>query len=184
MKKILKQAAGIFAVCIVLLQTGCKNTVENRPLLWYTEYSFPFEMTLSSPGSANADGTEYTLAGERTPTSVTLSVTAPERLNGLTIRYAGGNCTLSAGETTIPLSREAAEGLTVFLDGLLVSSADGAKLGSSENGLTTAAYDAFTLTLDENGLPAKIRDTASGREAEIKVRSTERSDTENKDQQK
>lgn len=182
MKKILKQAAGIFAVCVVLLQTGCKNTVENRPLLWYTEYSFPFEMTVPS---ADADsGTEYTLTGERTPTSVTLSVTSPEHLNGLTIRYAGGNCTISAGETVIPLSRSAASGLTVLLDGLLAPSPDGAKLGSSEDGSTTAAYDAFTITLDENGLPSKIRDADTGREAEIKIQSSDLSDTENKDQQK
>lgn len=180
MKKILKQAAGIFAVCIVLLQTGCKNSVENQPLLWYTEYSFPFIMTIPSPNIE--DDTEYTLAGERTPSSVTLSVISPERLNGLTIRYADGNCTISAGETVIPLSKSGASGLTVFLDGLLAASADGAKLGSSEDG-TTVSFDTFTVILDENGLPSKIRAEESGREAKIQI---QRADIaiKNKDQQK
>ena len=177
MKKTIKQTAWIFAVCVFLLQTGCKNPVEKRPLLWYTEYSFPFAMTLYSP-----DGTvSYVLSGEKNADGISVTAVSPEGIRGLNIRYEGGNCTLKAGETVIPLSREAAGGLTRLLDALLVTSPDGAKLGSDAEGRTTAAYEDFTLTFDGNGLPCGI---AAGRQAEITVRLSDITDINHKDQQK
>ncbi len=169
-----KQAAGILAVCIILsvlwTLAGCTVGGGGRPLLWYAPHSFPFEMTLE------ASDTAFVLAGERTPEAVTVTVTAPENLAGLTVTYKDGNCVLTMGasawgETRMPLSAKAAEGLTALLDGLLISSADGAILGSNEDGLITATYDAVILTLDENGLPCAIRSTKTGREAAIRVRS-------------
>ncbi len=166
MKQKPKQAAGLLAVCLILTAllplTGCTKA-GGRPLFWYAEQSFPFEMSLSTPALS------FSLTGERTPTAVILTVLSPENLAGLTVTYKDGNCVLASGETAIPLSEKAAEGLTVLLDGLLLSSAEGAKLGSDEKGRTTVASHSLTLTLDENGLPAAIRHEETGREAQILV---------------
>ncbi len=172
-------AAGFLAALFLSLTASCETDQTHRPLLWYAESSFPFELTLSS--SENG-GETLLLTGERTPSSLTLSVTSPERMQGLTVRYENGNCILSpdGGATEIPLSPKAAEGLTGLLDGLLVTDAENAKLGTDENGNTTAAFPSFTLVLDENGLPQSILDTETGRTAEIRIQS---SDVTNKDQQ-
>lgn len=164
MRKTGKGRAAFLLLGIILLQSGCKNAVEKRPLLWYTAYSFPFEMTTSSPA-----GVPYRMSGERTPARVTLTVREPTALAGLVVTYENGNCTMAAGETVIPLTREAAAGLTSLLDALLVSDLDGdgsdpgARLGSTPDGETTVAFTDFTLTLDGNGLPAKVE--TSEREA-------------------
>lgn len=193
MKKILKQTAVIFAVCIVLLQTGCKNNVENRPVLWYTESSFPFDMTISydmeiSNGSGTESGStgfnsndsktaEYKFTGERTPGSVKLVLTEPENISGLTVNYSNGNCTVSVGEMTVPLSKNAASGLTSLLDALLLPPYEEikskVKLGSSETGKTTIELDGFTLTLDDSGLPAEIYEPEKLRHAKITVQPEE-----------
>ncbi len=174
------QAAGFLAALFLFLLASCEPAQPKRPLLWYGEHTFPFEMTLSSP---NSEGEPVILTGRRTPDSVTVSVVSPERMQGLTVRYANGNTVLSAGSTEIPLSREAAEGLTCLLDGLLVRSADGAKLGSTEEGSSAVTFDTLTLVLDENGLPQSIRDTETGREAGISIQIENLSDETNKDQQ-
>jgi len=174
-KRKLTQAAGILAVCIILSLIGCTKN-GSKPLLWYSDLSFPFEMTLSTPNNL------FTLSGERSPSSVSAVVISPENLGGLTILYKDGNCTISAAECEIPLSAEAAKGITVLFDGLLLNSADTAKIGSSEDGRTTISQNNIVLTLDENGLPASILHTESGREAGITVSPEEIKDTKNKDQ--
>lgn len=166
MKKSRIQTAGALAVCLVLFLTGCNRSDANRPLLWYADSRFPLEMTLYAPDGASE--TEYILSGERAPDSVVLTVTHPTTLRGLTVRYVGGNCTLAAGETVVPLSPAAAVGLTTLFDALLVSSVEDAELGSDAEGRTTVAYEEFVLTLDENGLPEKIR-AADGREALVRA---------------
>lgn len=176
------KAAGFLAVLFLFLSTGCAS--QPRPLLWYGDKNFPFEMTLSADGTENA----IVLRGERTPHSVTVTVTSPARMQGLTVCYAKGNCTLTAGDTEIPLSQSAAQGLTGLLDGLLISSTEGAKLGSDADGFSTVTFDSLTLTLDENGLPRAIFDTETGRTATISVSpealaEEKISDETNKDQQ-
>lgn len=172
-----KQAAGILAVCVIFLLSGglMGCTPSSRPLLWYADETFPFRMTLSTEHNT------FTMTGERTPQTVTLTLTAPENLAGLTISYTDGSCILSAGETIIPLSDASSEGLTGILDGLLLTSADGAKTGSDADGMTTLTYDTLTLTLDENGLPSVILDGATGRTAQISVSAQSLSDTNNKE---
>jgi len=167
-----KQAAGFIAVCILLLPICCALFAcvpigkDSRPLLWYSTCTFPFEMTL--PSSNDGSSTIH-LQGKRTPDSVSLTVVSPEGIKGLTVLYQRGNCTLSAGESTIPLSKKGAEGLTCLLDALLLSSAENAKLGSAEDGKTTLTFDTLTLTLDENGLPAEILQLNTGRKATLSV---------------
>lgn len=175
-----KQAAGFIAVCLLLLQTGCMQAGDRRPLLWWGSETFPFEMTLPSPVS---EGEPIILTGERTPDSVSVAVVFPERLQGLTVRYGNGNTVLCAGDTEIPLSKDAAEGLTCILDGLLVTSAEGAKIGSTEEGAAILTFDSFALILDENGLPKAILDTESGRRAAFSAELEKNSDNTNKDQQ-
>lgn len=159
------KAAGFLAVLFLFLFVGCTAPKSSRPLLWYGDQSFSLEMTIP----AGEKGEPITLRGTRTPDSIRLTVSTPERIRGLTVDYTGGNCVLSAGETVIPLSKSAAQGLTCLLDGLLLSSADGARLGSNEDGFTTVTFDSVILTLDENGLPKGILSTETGRTAELSV---------------
>jgi hypothetical protein len=159
------KTAGFLAVLFLFFSTGCAMGEPSRPLLWYGGETFPFEMILPEADHDNA----IILRGERTPTSVTVTVTSPERTRGITVRYANGNCILTADTSEIPLSKSAAQGLTVLLDGLLLSSAEGAKLGSDAEGFPTVTFDSLTLTLDENGLPRAILHTETGRTAKITV---------------
>lgn len=159
------KAAGFLAVLFLFLFVGCTAPKSSRPLLWYGDQSFSLEMTIP----AGEKGEPITLRGTRTPDSIRLTVSTPERIRGLTVDYTGRNCVLSAGETVIPLSKSAAQGLTCLLDGLLLSSADGARLGSNEDGFTTVTFDSVILTLDENGLPKGILSTETGRTAELSV---------------
>lgn len=176
------KTAGFLAVLFLFFFTGCTAGEHSRPLMWYGEESFPFEMTVP------ADSGSILLTGERTPCSVTLTVTSPESIQGLTVQYENGNCVLTAGSSVIPLSKSAAQGLTCLLDGLLLSSAEGAQLGSDSEGLTTVTFPPLTLTLDENGLPCGVFDADSGRTAAISVSAEDVTDEKNtnktdKDQQ-
>jgi len=177
------KAAGFLAVLFLFFFTGCTKPESSRPLFWFGEEDFSFEMTIPT----DADDDSILLRGERTPASISLTVISPEGIKGLTVRYANGNCTLTADSSEIPLSKSAAQGLTCLLDGLLLTSAEGAKLGSDTDGFTTVTFDSLTLTLDENGLPRAILDTETGRTAQITVSAEtlieqQNSDNKNKDQ--
>ncbi len=177
MKKRIKQAAKlfgwIFAAFLVLLQIGCKNQVENLPLLWYTGDTLSIEASFVSE-----DGRIFRMTGSRSPTAINVSVTEPASIAGLRIFYQNGNCVISAGEaadgeaplTTIPLSKAASAGLSDCFDALLLDDPAAGKLGSDDEGNPTLTVEGqYTITFDSDGLPAKIALPRTNRTVDITV---------------
>ena len=82
--------------------------------------------------------------------NVTLTVTSPERLSGFTVISSCGNTAAGCGDTMIPLSADAAEGLTDVLD---VLTEEGSAKRSPDGAYTIISAPSGTVTLDGDLLP-------------------------------
>ena len=144
------QTAVRFAVCIPLIAgfvTGCASG-DGSAVTQYAAADAGYIMTF--------DG-GITGACERSGGTTVMRMTAPEHLTGLSVTYDGSVCSVSAGETVIPLSPETASGLTVLFDLLARPMEDGGVPAKSADGTeTVVTFDTGSVTVGETGVPVEV----------------------------
>ncbi len=129
-------------------------------LFAYTKGAAQFALIFPS---VSGDTDTVTCECDRDETgNVTLTVTEPARLAGFTVMYAGGNTSAGYGDMMIPLSPDAAEGLTRIFT---VLTEEGSAKRSPDGAYTIITAPSGTVTLGENLMPASIE--ANGKTVQI-----------------
>ncbi|MBQ4096747.1 MAG: hypothetical protein IJC62_01155 [Clostridia bacterium] len=142
-----------FALLVLILAlfstfaASCGSGAGRRNIFAYAEGDASFTLTfVSESGEVSCDCTRV---GER----VTLCVTSPERSRGIAVTVDESGCTIRVGGETIPISEDAARGLTNVLD-LMLRGSEGAEVRMSADGeYTEIVYEDGVLTLDGEGVP-------------------------------
>jgi len=143
----------LLTLSLCLLLPGCSKV---QPGPAYNPEQFTCTVTVDQQYTADCTGT---------PGSFVMTLTAPIRLSGLTLTFTDAGCTLSAGETVIPLSQGAAVSLENIASLMTAHPDTAADCIPTGNG-TVYRFAAGQLILDANGLPAAL-ETADGRTAVI-----------------
>ncbi|MBQ4354234.1 MAG: hypothetical protein IJC71_05000 [Clostridia bacterium] len=142
----LKKSAALLLLTVLLASCTPDS------LLAYRDKDARFTAVFSS-GS-----TEVLCDAVRQGDAVTLTIVSPERSQGIAVFVSPASCTvITADGTSIPLSPNAAAGLTAFLDVLYAPLAESPVPVRSEDGdRTILSLPQGTLTLDENLLPCAV----------------------------
>ncbi len=98
------------ALSLVLIIASCGSG--GGSVFSYRDHDASFTAVFTSSFSPD----EIVCSGTKTGSRVTLTVTSPARSSGITAEYDGSSLTLSAGETSIPLSSEVSKNLTNLID--------------------------------------------------------------------
>ncbi len=140
------------ALCAILASlslTACR-TAEETDIFAYTSADAIWQLVIESEYG------EITLDCTKTGGVITAVISSPERSRGVAVRYDGMSCTLDADGMQIPLSAEAADGLTKIFD-IMFRGAEGASIARSADGEeTVVTYSLGKLTLGRNMLPASV----------------------------
>lgn len=142
----------LFLIFSLFISTAasCGSGNGGRDVFAYADGDASFTLTFSSDvGEVVCDCVRE---GER----ITVLVTSPERSRGIGITLSESGCTLSAGGAEIPLSEEAARGLTSIFD-VLFRRSEGAEVRMSADGESTEiVYDSGFVTVDGEGRPIAV----------------------------
>ena len=143
-----KAALAVIAAAFVFMLTGC---AQDSGLFAYTEGAAQFTLVFTS---VSGDTDEIRAACQRDETgNTTLTVTEPARLAGFTVTCTETVTSAVMGDTVIPLSPDAAQGLTVIFDAL---STPGTPIKSADGTCTVIDTGAGTVTLDETMKPVAV----------------------------
>ena len=148
--------AAVLFFCLTVLFTGC----EQSNLFGYTAGAADFTLLFPSV-SGDAEFVSCTCRRDENG-DFSLTVTSPDRLAGFAVRISGGVTSAGMGDTVIPLSADAARGLTSLL---AVLTEEGIPARSEDGTETVISAPSGTLILDETLTPAEI--TANGRSVKI-----------------
>lgn len=124
-----------------------------------------FSCILSVDSVSTGETGRFTAEYTRDGSTAALTLTAPERLAGMTFSFTDTDCTLLAEDCAIPLSAGTAASLRSLTE-LLASLPENASDRRTEAGCTVLTFDAGRLTLDADGFPVLL-ETADGRRAQV-----------------
>ena len=136
---------------LIIFDSGCTPREKPSGIFDYTRYAADFALVFPS----EAGDVECSVS--RNEECVYLTVVKPERSAYLSVELKGGNCLVHSSETVIPLSAEAARGLTAIFD-LLYRGDNGVRsVKKSSDGLETViTYDDGSVVLGEDRLPVAV----------------------------
>lgn len=152
----------ILLLISITLLTGC---AEKTDLFAYIRGPAQFELSFPSV-SGDTDAVTCTCIREIAPddtVNITLTVIAPDRLKGFTVEIRDGSTTCGTDDMRIPLSADAAQGLTDLLTTL---TEEGTPRKSPDGTHTIITTPTGTVTLDETLNPTEIE--TNGRRAKVK----------------
>lgn len=141
----------VMTASVILLFTGCNNYA--LPAVFdYVSYDAGFTVVFpSETGSVEC-------AAERTDSTITLTVTAPERSAGTVITCSPTGCTLiPKGSGKIPLSESAGERLTAIFDLIYRGDSDSASIRKTEDGTgTVVQYTDGEIVIGDGMCPTEV----------------------------
>lgn len=141
-------AAFVFAWSSLISLTGC---AAGSDLFAYTEGAAEF--TLVFPSVSGDTDAVRCLCVRDDSGNVTLTASEPARMAGFTVIYADGITSAGSGDMMIPLSAEAAEGLTQIFDLLTMT---GSAVKSADGLSTVIDTGSGTVTLGEELVPVSV----------------------------
>jgi len=148
-------------LCLALFLPGC--TADSAPAYDPDHFTCTLSIDSVSTGERGVFLAEYVRdAGE-----TVLTITAPQRLAGLSFTISESRCVLDAAGTAIPLSGDAASSLTGLVR-LLGESPSAAPDRKKTADGTLLFFPNGQLTLDSTGLPV-LAETTDGRRAAVTV---------------
>lgn len=163
--RFMKRCPAHLALLLVLTGhlTGCLTGCSAVPEPAYDPGAFSCTLAIDSvsTGESGHFAAEYV----RQDQQATLTLTSPERLNGIVFTFSGEDCTLSAGACAIPLSRAVSESLGI-LTGLLSLPPEEALSRQKTADGTVLFHHGGQVTLNADGMPVLIR-TDTGRQAAV-----------------
>ena len=149
------------SLCLTLLLPGC--AADSTPAYDPEHFACTLSIDSVSTGERGIFLAEYVReAGE-----TVLTITAPERLTGLSFTFSESGCVMDAAGTAVPLSEDAAASLTGLVCLLEASPETASDRKKTADG-TLLFFPTGQLTLDSTGLPL-LAETADGRRAEVTV---------------
>ncbi len=149
------------SLCLLLLLPGC--AADSTPAYDPEHFACTLSIDSVSTGERGIFLAEYVReAGE-----TVLTITAPERLTGLSFTFSESGCVMDAAGTAVPLSEDAAASLTGLVC-LLGESPETASDRKKTADGTLLFFPTGQLTLDSTGLPL-LAETADGRRAAVTV---------------
>lgn len=149
----------LFSLCLPLFLTGC--AADSAPAYDPEHFTCTLSIDSVSTGERGVFLAEYVReAGE-----TVLTITAPERLTGLSFTFSEAGCVMDAAGTAVPLGEDTASSLTGLVS-LLGESPETASDRKKTADGTLLFFPAGQLTLDSTGLPL-FAETADGRRAAV-----------------
>jgi len=147
------------ALCLALLFTGC--AADSAPA--YDPGSFACTLAIDSVSTGESG---YFLAEYvRADGDACLTVTAPERLAGLSFTFSEAGCVMDAAGTAVPLSEDAAASLAGLAALLGENPEDASERKKTADG-TLYFFPTGQLLLDSAGFPVSA-ETTDGRRAAV-----------------
>lgn len=142
-----------------LLFTGCGSG--NAPVYNPADFICTLSIDSVSTGEAGYFQGQFVTAGG----TASLTVTAPERLAGLTFTFTESGCVMDACGVTVPLSEDTAASLTDLVRLLRSAPEDAVNRNKTAAG-TVLIHRQGQLTLNDAGYPV-LAETTDGRRAQI-----------------